>query len=93
MLQPRVLNERPSGLSVGTEIGDVDVLQGLPQVPRFAELVARAEKRDLEGIPVLVCSMEDLLAMKRAADRPTDRIDIEALEIAHSEPDEEDLKG
>lgn len=31
-------------------------------------------------------SLDHLLAMKRAADRPGDRIDIEALEAAHSGP-------
>lgn len=78
---------------VKTELGEVDVLQGLPQIPRFSELAARAEKADLEGVPVLVCSMEDLLTMKRAADRPMDRIDIEALQIAHSEESEEEKEG
>lgn len=75
---------------VRTEIGEVDVLQGLPQIPGFAELAAGAAKMELEGIPVLVCSMEHLLAMKRASDRPLDRIDVEALEIAHGEPTEEE---
>lgn len=39
-----------------------------------------------------VCSLDDLRAMKRAAGRDMDRIDLEALEIAHSEPDEEELE-
>lgn len=67
---------------VKTKLGEVDVLQGLPQIPRFSELAERASKVELEGIPVLVCSLEHLLAMKRAANRPIDRIDIEALEAA-----------
>ncbi|MGI8460676.1 MAG: nucleotidyltransferase [Solirubrobacterales bacterium] len=75
---------------VVTELGDVDVLQGLPQVPRFADLASRSSEADLEGVPVTVCSLEDLLAMKRAADRAIDRADIEALEIAHSEPGPEE---
>ncbi|HEX4307671.1 MAG TPA: hypothetical protein VHZ54_16665 [Solirubrobacterales bacterium] len=32
-----------------------------------------------------VCSLEDLLAMKRASDRPRDRDDLEALETAREE--------
>lgn len=75
---------------VRTEIGEVDVLQGLPQIPRFAELAPRAKQTELEGVSMLVCSMEDLLAMKRAANRPEDQIDIRALEIAHSEEGEEE---
>lgn len=70
---------------VRTPLGDVDVLQGLPQIPRYAELVEAAVETDLDGVPVTVCSLEHLLAMKRAADRHLDRSDIEALEIAHAD--------
>lgn len=68
---------------VRTDLGIVDVLQGLPQIPRFAELRERAQEADYEGMPVLICSLDDLLAMKRAADRPMDRMDIDALKAAH----------
>jgi hypothetical protein len=70
---------------VVTQLGDVDVLQGLPQVPRFEELAAAAKDADLEGVRVRVCSLEHLVAMKRAADRPMDRIDLDALKTAHPE--------
>lgn len=68
----------------------MDVLQGLPQVPRFGQLAESAVLAEVEGVTVRVCSLDDLLAMKRAANRPTDRLDIEALEIAHGlrEPDD-----
>jgi predicted nucleotidyltransferase len=65
-----------------TELGRVDVLQGLPQVPSFAALGERATEVDLDGLVVRVCSLDDLLAMKRASDRPRDRDDLEALEAA-----------
>lgn len=74
---------------VKTDLGVVDVLQGLPQIPRFAELRGRAHEADYEGMPVLICSLDDLLAMKRAADRPQDRLDIEALETAHGKDEQE----
>ncbi len=70
---------------VRTELGAVDVLQGLPQVPRFEELAAGAVEVDLGGVVVQVCSLEDLRAMKRAAGRPHDLDDLRALEEAHSE--------
>lgn len=69
---------------VATDLGYLDVLQGLPQIPRYAELDADAHDADL-GVPVRVCSLDHLLAMKRAADRPSDRIDLDALEAAHGE--------
>jgi hypothetical protein len=65
-----------------TDLGRIDILQGLPQVPGFAALDERASEVDIEGLVVKVCSLEDLLAMKRASDRPRDRDDLEALEAA-----------
>jgi len=73
---------------VVTELGQVDVLQGLPQVPAFSCLDRRAQTVDIDGLEVRVCSLEDLLEMKRASDRPRDRDDLEALEAARGdEPD------
>lgn len=65
-----------------TELGRIDVLQGLPQVPTFAILDEGATEVDIDGLALKVCSLEDLLAMKRASDRPRDRDDLEALEAA-----------
>jgi hypothetical protein len=65
-----------------TELGQVDVLQGLPQIPPFEELEGQAEDVELAGLSIRVCSLEHLLEMKRASDRPRDRDDLEALEAA-----------
>jgi predicted nucleotidyltransferase len=72
-----------------TELGQVDVLQGLPQVPRFDVLDDEAAEIDLDGLRVRVCSLNHLLEMKRASDRPRDRDDLEALEAAQ----EDDREG
>ena len=68
-----------------TDLGQVDVLQGLPQVPPFAELDADAAEVEVDGLVVRVCSLEHLLAMKRASERPRDRDDLEALEAAQED--------
>jgi predicted nucleotidyltransferase len=65
-----------------TDLGRIDILQGLPQVPSFAALDERASEVDVGGLMVKVCSLDDLLEMKRASDRPRDRDDLEALEAA-----------
>jgi predicted nucleotidyltransferase len=65
-----------------TELGRVDVLQGLPQIPPYSSLARNATSIDLDGLALEVCSLEDLLEMKGASDRPRDREDIEALEAA-----------
>lgn len=78
---------------VATDLGPVDVLQGLPQIPRFSQLDAGAVAVDLGGTVVRVCSLEALLAMKRASDRPRDRDDLEALEAAHQSDEDEPPAG
>lgn len=72
---------------VVTELGGVDILQGLPQIPRFADLDAEASDVEIEGFVVRVCSFDHLIAMKRASERPRDRDDLEALE-ASREPED-----
>ena len=46
----------------------------------FESLHERAETGDLNGIPVRFASIPDLIHLKRLADRPRDREDIEKLE-------------
>jgi predicted nucleotidyltransferase len=75
---------------VRTELGQVDVLQGLPQVPRYDELEKQAKEIDIDGLSVRVCSLDHLLEMKRASDRPRDKEDIEALEAAQNPGQSED---
>jgi predicted nucleotidyltransferase len=76
---------------VVTDFGQVDVLQGLPQVPVFSSLDQRAQTVDIDGLAVRVCSLEDLLEMKRSSDRPRDRDDLEALEAARDDRPESGL--
>jgi hypothetical protein len=56
----------------------VDVLVR-PQVP-FDRLAKSAVIGQLFGRKVMIAAIDDLLEMKRLADRPKDRLDIEALE-------------
>ena len=70
---------------VTTSLGSVDVLQGLPQIPPFSVLDEKATDVDMDGLVVRVCSLEHLIEMKRASDRPRDRDDLEALEAAQGD--------
>lgn len=58
--------------------GVVDVLVR-PEVS-FEQLRANAVEGQLFAQQVWIASIDDLLAMKRSANRPKDRLDIEALE-------------
>jgi predicted nucleotidyltransferase len=73
---------------VATELGQVDVLQGLPQIPSFAALDEQAKDIDLDGLVVRVCSLEHLIQMKRSSKRPRDRDDLAALEAVQDEDQE-----
>jgi hypothetical protein len=67
-------------LTLESAAGSLDLLPSPPGAPAYAELKANAEPIDLDGQTVHVASIEDMLAMKRAAGRPRDLEDIEALE-------------
>lgn len=47
----------------------------------FEVLHDRAETQTIEGEPVTVCSIEDLIELKLTAGRPQDMVDIEKLRL------------
>ena len=67
-------------LTLDTAAGELDVLAKPSGAPRYDVLRRRADRYDLGGFSVLVASLDDLIAMKQAADRPKDRADVEELE-------------
>jgi predicted nucleotidyltransferase len=69
-------------LTLTTSDGDIDLLADPDGSPGYAALRRNASRIDLEGVTVLVASIEDMIAMKRAAGRPQDLVDLESLEIA-----------
>jgi len=48
-------------------------------------LLARAETRKVDGVKAAICSLADLVAMKRAVGRERDLADLADLEAAHGE--------
>jgi predicted nucleotidyltransferase len=67
-------------LTLETSLGWLDVHKVVPGVARYDDLRRRAVSVSFDGLPVRVASIDDLLAMKRAAGRDIDRSDIAALE-------------
>jgi len=76
-------------MAIDTELGRLDIVQGLDGVPSFDELRSRASDAEVLGVNVAVCSVEDLRAMKRAAGRGQDLVDLENLNAATGEPESE----
>jgi hypothetical protein len=66
-------------LTLETRLGWLDVHRSVAGVRSYEVLRSRARRVELGGIPVLVASVDELIAMKRAAGRPQDLIDVEAL--------------
>ena len=71
-------------LTLTTPDGDLDLLVDPPGSPGYPALRRHADIVDLDGYRVRIASLEDLIEMKRAAGRPQDEADLEALEIARS---------
>lgn len=69
-------------VAIETDLGRLDVVQGLDGVPGFEELRSRAVEAEILGSKVWVCSRDDLRAMKQAAGRTRDLADLEDLDAA-----------
>jgi predicted nucleotidyltransferase len=67
-------------VAIETDLGRLDIVQGLDGVPSYAELRSRATEAEVFGVSVAVCSIEDLRAMKEAAGRSRDIADLEDLD-------------
>jgi predicted nucleotidyltransferase len=67
-------------VAIETDLGRLDIVQGLDGVPSFEDLRPRATEAEILGTQVWVCSRDDLTAMKRAAGRTRDLADLEDLE-------------
>ena len=68
-------------LPLDTDDGGLDLLADPPGAPPYATMRGRADRVELDEIVIAVASLDDLLAMKRAAGRPQDLVDVEALEV------------
>lgn len=67
---------------IATRLGDLDVVQGLQGVLSYAELRAEAIDVEIAGVTIAICALEHLRAMKKAAGRPRDLVDLDDLDAA-----------
>lgn len=72
-------------LTLGTDLGDLDVLAFPSGVNGYEELAGTAVEVDLGGVKVRVCSLESLIRMKQAAGRPKDLWALEILRALREE--------
>jgi len=71
-----------------TPFGVLDVMQwvsGIDSEQAYVDLAADAVTAEVDGIAVRICSLANLIVMKRAAGRPQDLQDLADLAIAHGD--------
>jgi len=84
LLDGRTL-EAGDHFTFSTDEGPIDCLGTPAGTDGFVDLDASATDEDLDGLVVRVASLDDLIRMKRAADRPQDRIAVEWLSALRDE--------
>jgi hypothetical protein len=67
-------------LGLETPSGKLDLLAEPDGSPVYAQLRERADRVQIAGVMVRIASLEDLIAMKKAAGRPKDLVAVEELE-------------
>ena len=68
-----------------TDVGDIDVLALPAGVDGYEDLAKNADVVDLDGVSILVTTLDDLIRMKRAAGRAKDRAEVEILAALREE--------
>lgn len=78
-------------IHLSTPHGELDLLSEAAAGLAFSDLLTRSEVRRVDGVGAPICSLEDLVAMKRLAGRERDLVDLADLESAHGDlPDSRD---
>jgi predicted nucleotidyltransferase len=67
-------------LTLDSPLGWIDLLAQPHGAPAYSRLRERAVLQDVAGVQVRVASLDDLIAMKKAAGRPRDLVAVEELE-------------
>lgn len=81
-------------LTLNTVDGGLDLLVNPSGAPPYEMLRRRSDVVDYEGLTIRIVGLDDLLSMKRAAHRPLDLVDVEALEaVRHVEHRNRRRKG
>jgi hypothetical protein len=74
-----------ANFTFATEHGDLDVLADIAGIKSYDALRSRAESMRIAGFDVLVASIDDLIAMKRASGRVKDRLMVEEYVVIADE--------
>lgn len=70
-----------SDASVATRLGQVDLVQRLPGLPDWDQLLAESERYELDDLSVAVIARSTLIELKRRRATAQDLADIDAIEL------------
>jgi len=73
--------QKGSNATVLTPLGQIDLVQSIPGLPEWPQLIAEAEVYEIEGIEVPVLNRRTLIELKRRRGSNLDLADIEAIEM------------
>lgn len=71
--------------TLGSKYGRLDIMQKLDGVDGYSELSRNTVDRNFVGHKIRFCGYDELVAMKKAAGRDQDRIDLRDLQAARGE--------
>ena len=80
-------------LTLDTRFGPFDVLANPDPGFDYDTLLRSSEEAEVVGVRVRFAGLDDLMAMKRAAGRPKDRIELEVLGALREEIDRRGRRG
>ena len=78
-MKPEEFVEYGMMFQIGVAPCRVDIISKISGVS-YADAVTRAVPKTIDGIPVRIISLEDLIANKKASGRAKDLADVEVLE-------------
>jgi hypothetical protein len=85
--------ENGANFTFVTPFGDFDVLADVAGIRSYDDLAAASEEKELFGLPVRVASLDHLITMKQAANRPKDRNMLEEYVVLADEIRRREIEG
>lgn len=70
-----------SNAAIVTKLGQVDIVQELPGLPAWDQLIAESERYQFDDITVCVIARSTLIELKRRRGSGLDLADIEAIQV------------
>lgn len=67
--------------TLSTDLGDLDLLRVVEPLGEYEAVLPGSMRIDLDGVPLVVIGLDDLIASKRAIGRPKDLEAVRSLEV------------